>query len=72
MNRMRNISIATMVIIAAAVAADRAAEQIRVSIIRKIIALAVLAIFAAAILGFTSPGHRVLNALGFATADRSG
>jgi hypothetical protein len=69
---MRNISIATMVIIAAAVAADRAAEQVRVSIIRKIIALAVLAIFAAAILGFTSRGHQVLNALGFVTADRGG
>jgi hypothetical protein len=36
---------------------------------KKIIALAVLAIVAAGILGFTAPGHRVLNTLGFATAD---
>jgi hypothetical protein len=35
---------------------------------KKIIALAVLAIVAAGFLGFTSPGHRVLNTLGFATA----
>ena len=37
-----------------------------------IFALAVVAVVAAGFLGFTSPGHRVLNALGFATADCSG
>ena len=36
---------------------------------KKIIVFAVLAVVAAGFLGFTSPGHRVLNALGFATAD---
>jgi hypothetical protein len=36
---------------------------------KTIFALAVLAVVAAGFLGFTSPGHRVLNALGFATAD---
>jgi hypothetical protein len=35
---------------------------------KKIIALAVVAIVAAGFLGFTSPGHRVLSGLGFATA----
>ena len=35
----------------------------------KIIALVVVAVFATWFLGFTTPGHRVLNALGFATAD---
>jgi hypothetical protein len=44
MNRTRNISIAVIVIIVAAVG----------------------------FFGFTSPGHRVLNALGFATADCGG
>lgn len=34
----------------------------------KIIALVVVAVVAAGFLGFTAPGHRVLNALGFATA----
>ena len=34
----------------------------------KIMALAVVAIVAAGFLGFTSPGHRVLSSLGFATA----
>jgi hypothetical protein len=36
---------------------------------KTIIALAVVAVVAAGFLGFMSPGHRVLNALGFATAD---
>jgi hypothetical protein len=35
---------------------------------KKIITLAVVAIVAAGFLGFTSPGHRVLSSLGFATA----
>ena len=35
---------------------------------KKIIALAVVAVVAAGFLGFTSPGHRVLSSLGFATA----
>jgi hypothetical protein len=39
---------------------------------RAIIGLAVAVIIAAGFLGFTAPGHRVLNALGFATADCSG
>jgi hypothetical protein len=38
---------------------------------KKIIAVAVVAIVAAGFLGFTSPGHRVLNSLGFATACNS-
>ena len=42
----------------------------------KIITLAIVvvvaAIVAAGFLGFTSPGHRVLNSLGFATADCQG
>jgi hypothetical protein len=38
---------------------------------KKIIVLALVATVAAGFLGFTSPGHRVLNALGFATADCS-
>ena len=38
----------------------------------KIIALAVVAVVAAGFVGFTSPGHRVLNALGFATACETG
>lgn len=38
---------------------------------RTIIALAVLAVIAAGFLGFTGPGHHVLNMLGFATADCS-
>jgi len=36
---------------------------------KTILALAVLAVVAVGFLGFTSPGHRVLNTLGFATAD---
>jgi hypothetical protein len=44
MHRLRNISIALIVIVVAAVG----------------------------LLGFTSPGHRALNALGFATADCNG
>ncbi len=39
---------------------------------KSIFALAVVAIVAAGFLGFTAPGHRVLNALGFATADCTG
>jgi hypothetical protein len=39
---------------------------------KAIFALVVLAVVAAGFLGFTSPGHRVLNALGFASADCSG
>jgi hypothetical protein len=39
---------------------------------KTIFALVVLAVAAAGFLGFTAPGHRVLNALGFATADCSG
>ena len=35
---------------------------------RKIIALVVVVVVAGAFLGFTTPGHRVLNTLGFATA----
>ena len=36
---------------------------------KTIVTLAVLAVFATGFLGFTSPGHHVLNALGVATAD---
>jgi hypothetical protein len=36
------------------------------------IAVIVIVVVAAGLLGFTSPGHRVLNALGFATADCGG
>jgi hypothetical protein len=39
---------------------------------KTIVALAIVAVVAAGFLGFTAPGHRVLNALGFATADCSG
>ena len=39
---------------------------------KKIIALAVVAIVATGFLGFTTSGHRVLNTLGFATADGGG
>jgi hypothetical protein len=39
---------------------------------KTIVALAVVAVVAAGFLGFTAPGHRVLNALGFATADCQG
>ena len=35
---------------------------------RTVLALVVVAIVAAGFLGFTAPGHRVLNTLGFATA----
>jgi hypothetical protein len=38
-------------------------------IMKKMLALVVIAIVAAGFLGFTTPGHRVLNTLGFATAD---
>ena len=38
----------------------------------KIIALVFVAVFAAGFLGFTTPGHRVLSTLGFATADGGG
>jgi hypothetical protein len=37
-----------------------------------ILALVVAVVVAAGLLGFTSPGHRVLNALGFATAGCTG
>ena len=36
---------------------------------RKIIAALAVVIVASAFLGFTTPGHRVLNSLGFAMAD---
>ena len=39
---------------------------------KKIIALAVVAVVATGFLGFTSPGHRVLNSLGFAAACQNG
>jgi hypothetical protein len=39
---------------------------------RTLFALVVLAAVAAGFLGFTAPGHRALNALGFATADCQG
>jgi hypothetical protein len=39
---------------------------------KAIVAVVVAAVVAAGLLGFTSPGHRVLNALGFATAGCSG
>ncbi len=39
---------------------------------RTVIGLAAAVIIAGGFLGFTAPGHRVLNALGFATADCSG
>jgi len=39
---------------------------------RKIIAALAVAVVAAGFLGFTTPGHRVLNSLGFATADGNG
>ena len=39
---------------------------------KKIIAALAVVVVAAAFLGFTTPGHRVLNSLGFATADGSG
>ena len=35
---------------------------------KKFIALAAVAIVAAGFLGFTAPGHHLLNTLGFATA----
>ena len=49
---------------AAATTADRPED----GVMNKIIALVVVAVFATGFLGFTTPGHRVLNALGFATA----
>ena len=36
---------------------------------KKIIAALAVVVVAAGFLGFTTPGHRVLNSLGFATAD---
>jgi hypothetical protein len=39
---------------------------------KTLFALIVLAAVAAGFLGFTAPGHHVLNALGFATADCGG
>jgi hypothetical protein len=36
---------------------------------KKLIAVLVVVAAAAGFLAFTSPGHRVLNSLGFATAD---
>ena len=39
---------------------------------KKILAALVVVAIAAAFLGFTSPGHRLLASLGFATADCSG
>jgi hypothetical protein len=36
---------------------------------KAILAFAVTAVIVAGFLGFTTPGHRVLNTLGFATAD---
>lgn len=41
-------------------------------IMRTIIALAILAVVAAGFLGLTTPGHHLLNMLGFATADCGG
>jgi hypothetical protein len=38
----------------------------------KTIVFVVAIVIAIGLLGFTSPGHRVLNALGFATAGCSG
>ena len=35
---------------------------------RTVLALAVVTIVTVSFLGFTAPGHRVLNTLGFATA----
>ena len=39
---------------------------------RKIVAALAVVVVAAGFLGFTTPGHRVLNSLGFATADGGG
>jgi hypothetical protein len=39
---------------------------------KKIISALAVVVVAAAILAFTTPGHRVLNSLGFATADCTG
>ena len=39
---------------------------------KKIIAALAVVVVAAAFLGFTAPGHRMLNSLGFATAECSG
>jgi len=44
-------------------------RRLREAIVKKIIALAGVAVVAAGFLGFSSPGHRVLSTLGFATAD---
>ena len=48
------------------------AERHEERTMKKIIALVVVVGVAGAFLGFTTPGHRVLNTLGFATADGSG
>ena len=53
-------------------AAVQAADRPEDGIMNKIIALVVVAVFAAGFLGFTTPGHRVLSTLGFATADGGG
>ena len=39
---------------------------------KKIVAALAVIVVAASFLGFTTPGHRVLNSLGFATADCTG
>ena len=39
---------------------------------KKIVAALAVVVVAAAFLGFTAPGHRVFNSLGFATADCGG
>lgn len=39
---------------------------------KKIVTALVVVVVAAAFLGFTTPGYRVLNSLGFATADGGG
>ena len=44
----------------------------RTEAVKKVIAFAVVAVVAAGFLGFTTPGHRMLNTLGFATAEGSG
>jgi len=39
---------------------------------KKLLAALAVVVVAAAFFGFTTPGHRVLNSLGFATADGGG
>jgi hypothetical protein len=41
-------------------------------VMKRIIAALAVVVVAAAFLAFTTPGHRVLNSLGFATADCNG